>query len=220
VVWLRMMDGKRALLGAAVALAFLLSSGILGYQLTATPASTPPTPPTVPPAHGIGPVPAAASAPAAAAPVAPPSPAAPAQLPPTVVARLHQDGFTATVWAGSDVPDCVANSYGQTQEFLREHRCVGVRRALLDVRGPGPGEALVAVAWARMGSADSAAGLKTVLDRPDSGNINSLKPSVPFTGQYYASKIDGSTAVNADVHPLVPGLDPAALTKIAADALG
>jgi hypothetical protein len=221
------MHGKRGLLGVAVALAFLLSSGILAYQLVTAP-------PGAAPVGGIGPASVTAPTPAAAptgagvtAPAAPapaaapaPSPAALAQLPPTVVAQLHQDGFTSTVLAGSDVPDCVANSYGQTQAFLRDHRCIGVRRVLLDVRGPGPGEALVAVALARMGSEDSAAELKAVLDRPGSGNINSLNPSVPFTGQYYASKIDHSTVVNADVHPLVPGMTPDALGKIATDALG
>lgn len=230
MVWLRTMDGKRGLLGGAVALAFLLSTGILGYQLATAPGGDVGV-------RGIGPAqldrptPVAAPAPAPAAPApAAPGPAASgasvpgapgsAPLPSPVAAALLRDGFSATVWAGSDVPDCVANSYGQTQAYLRAHRCLGVRRALVHVNGAGPGEALVAVAWARMADPASAQGLKTVLDRPGSGNIDSLNPSVPFTGQYYASRIDGTTAVNADVHPLVPGLTAAQLKKIAADALG
>jgi hypothetical protein len=214
---MRSMDGKRGLLGAAVALVLLLSGAILGVQL-ATEAHTP-APSTGPaPAHAAAPAPAP-SAPAPGVP-APPNTAPLAQLPPAVTQLLKQHGFTAAVWAGSNLADCVGNSYGQTQAFLRSSPCVGVRRALLDVRGPGPGEALVAVSWVHMRSAWAAAALKVVLDRSDSGNINSLNPTVPFTGQYYASRVDGSTVVNADAHPLVPGMSPQALKTIATDAIG
>ena len=231
MVVLRTLDSKRGLLGGAVALAVLFSSGILGYQLATAPADTAGVQGVRVGATAVAAAPgpaAAAPVPAAPAPAAPaptaPAPAAPApnalsQLPPEAATRLHQDGFTPAVWASSDAPDCAANSYGQTRTFLQQNRCVGVHRVLLDVRGPGPGEALVAVAWAQMSSADAAAQLKAVLDRPGSGNINSLNPSVPFTGRYYASKVDGTTAVNADVHPLVAGIDPQALQKIAADAI-
>jgi hypothetical protein len=213
---MRSMDGKRGLLGAAVALVLLLSGGILGVQL-----ATKAHPPERTPAPSSSPVPARAAEPAPAPGAPAPANTAPlAQLPPAVTRLLKQHGFTATVWAGSNLADCVGNSYGQTQAFLRSSPCVGVRRALLDVRGPGPGEALVAVSWVHMQSDSAAAALKVVLDRPDSGNINSLSPTVPFTGDYYASKVDGNTVVNADVHPLVPGMSPDALRAIATDAIG
>jgi hypothetical protein len=141
-------------------------------------------------------------------------------LPPAVAANLRAEGLTASVRAAGDVPDCVTNSSGQTRDFLRTRPCQGMRRALLDVRGAGAGEALVAVAWVRMPTGFGAAQLKQLIDRPGSGNINSLDPSVPFTGQYYASRVDGTTAINADVDALVPGLTPRQLKSIAVACLG
>jgi hypothetical protein len=233
VVWLRGMARRRGLLGASVALAFLLSSGILGFELATAPPSPPshpagaaddpaarsPAGPVVPDAPATQAPPAAAApSPAPAAP--PPDTAVPDATPQAVLDQFRHGGFAATVRAEERAGDCVANSYGQTQVFLRGHRCLGMSRALLDVRGADGGEALVAVSRVRMPDGTGAAALRRVLDRPGSGNLDALDPSVPFTGQYYASRVDADSAVNADAHPVSPGLSPADLHSIVATAIG
>lgn len=235
----RAINDNRGWLVAAVALMFILSTGVLGLQLAsperpeassaagsapAAPATDPaanPGAPTPDPAPPAAPAPNPAAPPAAnpAPPAANPAPAAPnsagtAPAAERVVSRLRDRGFTTTERGSQEDQDCVANAYGGTQEFLRAHPCAGLSRSLLDVRTPDGGVAQVAVAWVHMPDAAGAAGLKAVLDRVGTGNLTPLGGTAPFAGRYYASTVDGTTVVNAEARPLQGRLDPAALRAI------
>lgn len=223
MTFLRAIDDKRGWLVAAVALAFILSTGILGFQLAVLPSSS-----TVP-GTAVAVPGTAAPAPATVAPVAPPAPAPPvapprppgqaapgsaAQLAADAVGRLQARGFQASVRTSADDTDCVANSYGGTQGYLRAHPCTGLHRGLLDVHGGNGGSALVALAWVAMPEQSGAAGLKWLLDQPGSGNVTALDRNDAFTGQFYASALNGPVAVNADAHPSSGGFDDATLHTI------
>lgn len=207
----RAIDGKRGWLAAGVALALILSFGIVGFILATSPD-----------------VPSPAQLPTAAAPpsVAPPPPAA--QPPPsaatasgpvsTVVERLKQRGFQVTERGTRSDGDCVAASYSGTQSFLKAHPCAGLQRAMFEVRGARSGTALVAVCWVSMPDEDSATALRAVVDRPGSGNITALERNNLFTGVYYASSQRGVVVSNADARPLSPGLTESELKAIVAAA--
>ena len=81
-------------------------------------------------------------------------------------------------------------------------------RALYEVRGPGGAGVLLAMAWVDMPDAAQAATLKSLVDRPGTGNITELSKEqrryrgVRFTGQHYASLQDGATVINAQAEPL------------------
>ena len=106
--------------------------------------------------------------------------------------------------------DCAAHSYGKVRQFFQEHPCSALFRALYEVRGPGGARVLVAMAWVDMPDAAQAAALKSLVDRPGTGNITELSKeqrryrSVRFTGQHqhYASLQDGATVINAQAEPL------------------
>ncbi|HEY1973836.1 MAG TPA: hypothetical protein VGH89_38205 [Pseudonocardia sp.] len=220
MVWLRTIAGKRGVLGAAVAVCFLLSTGILGFQLATSPPSAPSVDQGAPP---DAPTPVAGhtgSAGSSGGDQAAPAGQWAAQLADQATQRLRQSGYQVTERDRAAGADCAADSYGQTKSYLAAHPCAGLQRLLFDVRGPGAARALVAVAWVRMPDPSGATGLKAVLDRSGSGNVNALDRSVVFSGQYYASRIDGTSAGNADVHPMGDGFSSAALNKIAAAALG
>jgi hypothetical protein len=196
---------------AAVALVFLLGTGVLGYLLVSPPRD---------------PAPAAASTPAAGSPGAG-APAAGAADPRLdgVSARLRGVGYRVTTAGSADGTDCAANAYGQSRAYLGAHRCVGLRRVLLEVQGQRGGSALLALAWVGMPDETGAAGLKAELDRPGSGNIVELSKdderyrNVAFTGIYYASARQAATVVTAEAQPIAAGLTAAQLKNIAAAAV-
>jgi hypothetical protein len=215
-------------LGAAVALAFILSTGTVGFQL-----ATAPPRPSVGEQQPGGQQPAAAgqsappaSVPAAGQPAPPASAPAPApvaaSLSDRAVQQLRQSGFQVSVLnraSSTRAADCVANSYGDTQDYLAAHPCAELQRVLLNVSDADDTTALIALAWVRMPDAAGAAGLKRILDSAGTGNIRALDNTVQFTGRYYASTIDGTTTANADVRPTSGPLPAPVLNKIAADSL-
>ncbi len=66
----------------------------------------------------------------------------------------------------------------------------------------------MAVAWVDMPDAAGAAALKSLVDRPGTGNITELSKEqrryrgVRFTGQHYASLQDDTTVINVQAEPL------------------
>lgn len=202
----RAIDGKRGWLAAGVALALILSLGIVGFILATSPDA--PSSAQLPGAEA--PPPAAQAPPAASAPAS-------GQVG-TVVERLKQRGFQVTERGSRSDGDCAAASYSGTQSFLTAHPCAELQRALFEVRGARSGTALVAVCWVRMPDEESATALRAVVDRPGSGNITALERNNLFTGVYYASSQRGVVVSNADARPLSPGLTEPELKAIVAAA--
>jgi hypothetical protein len=209
-------------------LAFILSTGILGFQLATAPPQPSAGEQQPPSQQPAGQQPAAqqpaAQQPRAAspAPVQSPPGAASASLSDRAVAQLRQNGFQVSVLnrsSSTEAADCVSNSYGDTQSYLRAHPCAELQRVLLNVKDADDTTALIALAWVRMPDAAGAAGLKRVLDSAGTGNILALDKTGQFTGRYYASTIDGTTTGNADVRPMSGPLPATVLNKIAAESL-
>jgi hypothetical protein len=209
----RAIEDKRGWLIAGVVLALVLSI-LLGVELTSSvPAPAPmshrSTAPSAPPPPGeIG----AAGAPGGMVAVA--------QLARGATQRLQARGFQVIERGSRDDADCVANSYGQTQSFLRGHPCSGLHRELLEVRDNGSDPALVALAWVRMPDPGAAAALKSVLDKGGSGNVIALDRTNAFSGMYYASALDGPVAMNADADPLAAGVTGSVLKTMVIAAAG
>lgn len=122
--------------------------------------------------------------------------------------RLERRGLRAERRGESFNTDCAAHSYGQVQQFFLEHPCDALFRALYEVRGPGGARVLLAMAWVDMPDAAQAAALKSLVDRPGTGNITELSKEqrryrgVRFTGQHYASLQDDTTVINVQAEPL------------------
>lgn len=139
-----------------------------------------------------------------------------------VVRRLERRGLRVDQRGESFSTDCAAHSYGQVQQFFQEHPCNALFRALYEVRGAGGARVLVAAAWVDMPDAAGAAALKSLVDRPGTGNITELSKeqrryrSVRFTGQHYASLQDGATVINAQAEPLGDTATAASLAQTAA----
>lgn len=125
-----------------------------------------------------------------------------------VVRRLERRGLRADRRGEAFSTDCAAHSYGQVQQFFEDHPCDALFRALYEIRGAGGARVLVAAAWVDMPDAAGAAALKSLVDRPATGNITELSKeqrryrSVRFTGQHYTSLQEGATVVNAQAEPM------------------
>jgi hypothetical protein len=121
--------------------------------------------------------------------------------------------------------DCVAHSYGEVWEFFREQPCVALHRAWFEVRDGRRGMVLVAVSWVEMPDARSAREFHELVDTYGTGNVTELSREqgphrrVRFTGQYYVSRRDGTTVMNAQAEPIGRAAIAAELEKLAADAL-
>jgi len=210
---------QRGWLVAAVAGVFLLSAGVLGYLMATGSGHSP----AVSPGSSSGSA-AGSSSGTAGAVGAPPEGATSAVDPrlAAVVRRLRGTGYQVTQGTAEDDTDCAAKAYGQTQAYLAAHRCVGLHRALLEVRTPRGASGLVAIAWIGMPDQAGATALKGELDRPGSGNIAALSQddaryrSVVFRGLYYASARQDTAVVTAEAQSMVPGLTGAQLRSIAA----
>ncbi|HEX4357350.1 MAG TPA: hypothetical protein VH141_07520 [Pseudonocardia sp.] len=205
---------------AAVALVFLMGTGVLGYLLVSSPygrgSAAAPSLPTAGATPNNGPADASAGS---ATGTAAPDPRL-AQ----VTDLLRGRGYRVNQVGSTNSSDCADNAYGGTQVFLAQHRCVGLRRALLEVYGQQSGSALVAISWVGMPDQSGAAQLRTQLDRPGSGNIiplargDSRYRSVVFNGIYYASNQQDLAVVSAEAATMAPGLTAAQLRNIAATA--
>ncbi len=125
-----------------------------------------------------------------------------------VAQRLARQGLRVDGRFSSDDDDCVAHSYGQVQRFFREHPCQALYRSLFEVRDRRGGLVLIAVAWVDMPDATSARAFRELVDVHGTGNITELNrdggryQAVRFTGEHYASTLEGSTVVNAQAEPV------------------
>lgn len=111
-------------------------------------------------------------------------------------------GLTFTRTDSSADGSCYPVAYGKVQDFLSEHPCAGLTRALFDATDGQGHRMLVAVSWTEMPDAGQAAELRDLADHPGTGNIAELtKNGVKFTGRHYASATTGSTTVIAEAEP-------------------
>lgn len=121
--------------------------------------------------------------------------------------------------------DCVAHSYGKVREFFREQPCVALHRAWFEVRDGKRGLVLVAVSWVEMPDTRSAREFQELVDTHGTGNVTELSREqgphrrVRFTGQYYVSRRDGTTVMNAQAEPIGRAALAAELEKLAWEAL-
>ena len=141
-----------------------------------------------------------------------------------VLVRLRTNGYHVTVRVAQG-GDCVAHSYGTVQGFFRSNPCSSLSRAVFELRDRHKNVILLALSQVDMPSVAAARSYKALVDRDATGNITELSResgayrSVRYTGDFYASSLDGRTVRNAQVQPV--GWWPAAalLNSIRSDAL-
>lgn len=116
---------------------------------------------------------------------------------------------------------CAPYAFGQVQQFFVRHPCKSLSRMLLAVGDGGGNTVVVTIAWVRMPKAAQARDLRDLADRDGSGNIYALPDAllkgagVRFTGDHYASRLDGALVVIAEAtsgggHPAPGVLEDAA----------
>jgi hypothetical protein len=144
-----------------------------------------------------------------------------------VEGRLVRQGFRVNVKATSDGTDCVDHSYGQVQNFFRQHPCSALYRAYFEVQDRQGDTVLVAVSWVRMPDGSSASALKHLTDAPGTGNVTELSReegkyrSIRYTGLIYTSALDtsGTVFVNVQAQPVARGATGVELTSLVTNAL-
>lgn len=135
-------------------------------------------------------------------------------------ARLVRQGTRVSARVTDDSADCVTHSYGQVQQFFREHPCAGLHRAQFELRDRNGDVLLVPVSWVEMPDAASARALKQLVDGNGTGNVTELSResgryrAVRYTGDVYASRRKGTVVVNAQAQPVARGWVGLALTSI------
>jgi hypothetical protein len=142
-----------------------------------------------------------------------------------VKVKLASRGIRLNDPLTDDADDCVEHSYGQVREFFRGNPCVGLHRALFELRDRNGDVALLAVSWVDMPDESSSRSLHQLLDRDGTGNVTELSRergryrSVRFTGDFYASYRDGTVVVNAQAQPVARGGVGLTLTSIVTDVV-
>lgn len=140
-------------------------------------------------------------------------------------ARLVGRGVRINARLTDDDRDCASHSYGQVQQFFREHPCTTLHRAQFEVRDSKGDVALVPVAWVEMPTEAEARSLKQLLDGSGTGNVTELSRergryrTVRYTGDAYYSRRDGTVVANAQAQPVARGWTGLALTSIATNAV-
>jgi hypothetical protein len=140
-------------------------------------------------------------------------------------ARLASRGVRITARLTDDSNDCAGHSYGQVQQFFRDHPCTKLHRAQFEVRDSKGDVVLVPVAWVAMPTDDDAEALKQLLDQGGTGNVKELSRergryrAVRYTGDAYASRRDGTVVANAQAQPVARGWTGLTLTTIATNAV-
>lgn len=140
-------------------------------------------------------------------------------------ARIVARGVQVRARITDDSDDCADHAYGQVQEFLRENPCVGMHRALFELRDAKGDVVLIAVSWVDMGDESTARELHRLVDGSGTGNITELSRergryrSVRFTGDIYESRREGTVVSNAQAQPVGRGATGLALTSIVTNAL-
>lgn len=107
-------------------------------------------------------------------------------------------------------------SYGDVQAFMTEHPCSGLERGLFDATGEAGNTMTVATATVTMPSAPQAERLRALVDQPGTGNIRELAPE--FSGNHYASNVEGRTVTIAQAEAKMGEQAPAAALERAARA--
>ncbi|NBH07155.1 hypothetical protein [Amycolatopsis sp. SID8362] len=99
---------------------------------------------------------------------------------------------------------CAPYAFGQVQDFLVRHPCKALTRMLLAVGDEGGNTVVVTIAWVRMPKTAEARDLRKLTDRDGTGNIYALpdalleRSGIRFTGDHYASRLDGALLVIAE----------------------
>lgn len=136
-----------------------------------------------------------------------------------VKVKLTSRGIRSNEPLTEDADNCVEHSCGQVREFFRSNPCVGLHRALFELRDRNGDVVLLAVSWVDMPDESSARSLHQLLDRDGTGNVTELSRdrgryrSVRFTADFYASHRDGTVVVNAQAQPVARGGVGLALTS-------
>ena len=133
-------------------------------------------------------------------------------------------GFRNTRRTVQRAADCAVHSYGEVQEFFVRTPCRALDRMLFLVEDETGDLVVVSVAWVQMRGSRPARQLRALADEFGTGNVSPIGMAaleladVPFTGQYYESRRQGSMVVIAEAEP-VRGLPDAAvldgLTQVA-----
>ncbi|OZM74641.1 hypothetical protein CFN78_04425 [Amycolatopsis antarctica] len=122
--------------------------------------------------------------------------------------------------------DCVAGSYGEIQDWFRDHPCQSLSRGLYVTEVEGK-RALVSVALVTMPDARLAQQFKAITDTDNTGNVADLVrdgsakiPGAPrvATGEYQ-SRVSEATVTIVETNFFDGVQDAALLPRIAADAL-
>lgn len=145
--------------------------------------------------------------------------------PSDIARKLQRVARTAKVSNPDAGTDCAAHAYGQVQEWLRRHPCVGFARTMAELELTGGVRVLVAVAAVEMPDGDEARELRALMDRNGTGNLTELSKvrgrftRVDYAGAAYRSRIDGTVVVNAQAQVAVAGRSLPDLATIARTAL-
>lgn len=140
--------------------------------------------------------------------------------------RLLKQGFRIAGRETDDATDCVGHSYGTMPDYFRRQPCVALHRAFFEVRDAKGDIVLVAASWVQMPDDDSARELKTKLDTNGTGNLTELSRDkgkykrVRFTGDAYASRLDGTVVTNAQAQPVLRGKAGLVLTSLVTNVVG
>jgi hypothetical protein len=122
-------------------------------------------------------------------------------------AVLLANGYKVSLGARFD-KNCAVNSYGPVHHFFQSHPCKWLARASLTLHGSGRAAVLIAISWVNMRNAVLAEKYKHLVDEPGTGNLTELTRlsglyrNVRFTGDFYASGIDGAAVWNVEVQPV------------------
>lgn len=139
-------------------------------------------------------------------------------------ARIAARGVRVASRVTDNSDDCAAHAYGQVHDFLVTNSCVGLHRALIEVRDREGDVVLVAASWVEMANAATAHRLKQLVDANGTGNIVELSRergryrAIRYTGDFYASQLDGAVVSNAQAQPVARGKTGLALTVLVNDA--
>jgi len=134
-------------------------------------------------------------------------------------------GLTFTSVGSSDAVPCGEHSYGQVQQYLRANPCRSLFRVLLDAHDNENHQMLVALSWTQMPDPATTEALYQLAHRDGTGNITELSRELPaysgvnFTGNHYASRVDGATVVIAEAEPQAGDPPTALLNQTAETAL-
>ncbi len=140
-------------------------------------------------------------------------------------ARIAARGTRVRARVTENSTDCANHAYGKVRDYLHENSCVGMHRALFELRDARGRVVLIAVSWVDMGDEATAREFHRLVDGSGTGNITELSRergryrSVRFTGDIYASRRDGSVVSNAQAQPVGRGATGLALTSIVTNAL-